>query len=77
MGRPRVRVSPLEARRWELMAVVCAEWQDKMWMLERGSMGPRFLSWGVFKYCLVLTIPCHFSCPEGVAGPQFARVVAW
>ena len=60
--RTMVSVSPQEAHRHEMMAVVHAEWQGEM-MLGMGSVGPKVLSRGVFEYCLVLTIPCPFSHP--------------
>ena len=41
-GRPRVRVSPGEARRCELMAVGPAEWQAKMRMLGGGAWAQGF-----------------------------------
>ena len=59
-----VSVSPQEAHRCEPTAVVHAEWQAKMRMLGMGIVGPRVLSQGVFKYCLVLTVPCPFSHNE-------------
>ena len=33
-------------------------------------MGPRVLSWGIFEYCLVLTIPCPFSALNEQKGPN-------
>ena len=42
-GRPRVRVSPQEARRPQLKAVQRAEQRAKVRMLGMGSMGPRIL----------------------------------
>ena len=50
VGPPRVRVSPKEARRLELTAVGCVEWQAKMKTLGRGIVGPSVLACGFVDY---------------------------
>ena len=48
--RPRVRVSPQEASRHQLMAVGRAEGRDKVRGLGRASVGLRVLAWRAFEY---------------------------
>ena len=62
-GPPRVRVSPKEAGRPEVMVVRSAEVRADVRALGRGSVGPRVLMQGVFKGLMWLGGPCPFSRP--------------